>query len=303
MSADVLHRDASFEALGVVRIVVFALVALHAALTPLEDLAALPSVVFEPMGVLRLIPVGMRAALWSAAGLGWLRAALLGLAVGCAWGVRGYRLWAPACALCLLLFEGTLLLGATSHRALGLIGCVLVLSVVPAHAAFSIGPVRPRPAASIPSVALGVMTFCLLFSYALTAFYRVAHGAPAVFFDHSMAAHLVSNAGRNGAFGWAFGQRLVDGLGPDNPVLGMMLLAGTLLETLAPLSVFSRRFRRVFVVAIVGFHLANVVLLNIEFFFNCVLVPLLLLEWGRLIPPGRPAEVERQTATRSPSTT
>lgn len=277
-ASTVLHATASFERLGVTRIVVFFLVAWHAALTPIEHLATLPPEVFEPLGLMNLVPLPARSVLQSSGGLWVLRWGLFALSAASTLGVRGYRVWAPMCALALLLFESTLVLGAPSHRALVLLYCVFVLAFSPADVALALTSRSPT-GSHVPSIAMGIMAFALLFTYSLTAFYRVSHGAPAVFVDHSMAAHLVSNAGRNGAFGFDYGQQLVDVVGPNNPVLGLMLFVGTLMEALALVCLFAPRFRRVFVVAIVGFHLVNVPLLNIEFFFNCVLAPLLLIEW------------------------
>jgi len=273
-----LHQHASSEKLGVVRIVVFGFLCLYALLTPIERLTLLPPDVFEPRGVLLYLPSSVRALLQSHQGLSVLRWTLVGLSLACSMGVRGYKILAPLCVLAFVTFEATLCMGANSHRELLLIYCTMVLAFVPANASLSLST-TPTPPSASPALPLHVLSFALLFSYSVTAFYRLAHGAPDVFLDHSMAAHMVSNAGRSGSFGWEFGQSFVDMVGPTSAALGAMLFFGTLLEAAALGALLSDRFRVLFAFGVVAFHTANLFLLNIEFFLNCGLVLLLLLDW------------------------
>ena len=282
-----LHRNASIEKLGALRILVFGILLVYMLATPLELLAGLPADVFEPRGPLLLLSANLRAELCSYEGLRALRWSIAGLSLLCALGVRGYRVWAPLCAVAFIMFEAILSLNANAHRELLLVYSVVVLAFVPADTALRVGRARGRRSAE-PTVPLDLLSFVVLFSYAVTGFYRLAHGAPDVFVDHSMAAHLVSNAGRNGAFGWTFGQQFVGALGPTSALLGGMLLVGTLLEAAAFAALFSDRFRIVFVSAIVAFHTANLILLNIEFTLNTALVLALLLDWDPWKRRGRP---------------
>ncbi len=302
-----LHRNASGEKLGVVRIVVFGLVLVYALSTPLERLALFPPDIFEPRGVLLCVPAQLRAQLQSHEGLSVLRWTLVGLSLACSLGLRGYRFLAPLCALAFVSFEATLSMGANSHRELLLVYCTMVLAFVPAHASMSLNRTR-TPRCPSPALPLNILTFALLLTYSATGLYRLAHGAPDVFFDHSMAAHLISNAGRNGAFGWDFGQSVVEHLGVSSAVLGAALFGGTLLETAAFGALLSDRFRVVFTLSVLAFHTANLFLLNIEFFLNCGLVLLLLLDWdpwksapAPAVTSGAPQLATRSGCTRAPS--
>ncbi|HSU38231.1 MAG TPA: hypothetical protein VLJ38_01655, partial [Polyangiaceae bacterium] len=74
-------------------------------------------------------------------------------------------------------------------------------------------------------------------------------------------------------------------------LFGAGFLVSTLFETLAPVALFSRAFRRLFVLFALAFHTANLVLMNIEFTLNCVVVVLLLVDWQPV--PARRANQPR----------
>jgi hypothetical protein len=61
---------------------------------------------------------------------------------------------------------------------------------------------------------------------------------------------------------------------------------GTLLELLAPLCLFFRPFRLFWVPAIVLFHQANLLTMNINFWQNSVLIVFFVSDIDRLIAPG-----------------
>jgi len=99
------------------------------------------------------------------------------------------------------------------------------------------------------------------------------------FTDGSMVWHIASNSDRNGAFRFTLGYRLLEAVPQARTLLGAGFLVSTLFEALAPLALFFRNFRRVFVVFMLGFHVSNLLLMNIEFFLNMLVLLLLLIDW------------------------
>lgn len=276
----VLHTSVSAQKLGAVRIAVFAILLVYVLLTPLERFASLPAELHVRMGLLRLLPDEAWAGLRSAAGLSILRGSIAAGAVLCVLGTRGYRVIAAITVALWLVFEASLYLGAASHRELATLYCAMLLAVFPAADGLSLRARRssPRGSPALYAAALQLMTFSLLLTYAVTAFYRLAHGSPEVFWDGSMVAHLVSNSGRNGTFGFTHGVELVRALGGSTWVLDVAFFVGTLLEALAPLCMLSRPFRRAWLGFVLAFHTANWLAMNIEFFLNSALAVVLLVE-------------------------
>jgi hypothetical protein len=82
-----------------------------------------------------------------------------------------------------------------------------------------------------------------------------------------------------GSFGFAFGYRLLEAVPYMRPMLGVSFLVATMMEALAPLAFFWRSFRRLFVAFALVFHAANLLLLNIEFTLNLLVIVLILIEW------------------------
>lgn len=284
-----LHASVSAQKLGAVRIAVFALVLVYVLLTPLERFASLPPELHARMGFLRLLPDEAWAQLRSVTGLSLLRGSIAVGAVLCMLGTRGYRAIAGLTVGLWLVFEGALYLGAASHRELATLYAAMILAVAPAADGLSLRARRSPPQGGPGSYAavLQLMAFSLLLTYAFTAFYRLAHGSPGAFWDGSMAAHLVGNSGRNGTFGFTHGAQLVRALGPHTWVLDVAFFVGTMLEALALLCLLSPRFRRAWLGFVLVFHTANWLAMSIEFFLNCALAVVLLLEHDPWRPSAR----------------
>lgn len=275
-----LHAEVSARKLGVIRIVIFTMILVYVLLTPLEHFSQLPPELHTRMGFLRLLPDGAWELLRSHAGLSALRASVAVGAVACILGTRGYHVIAGATVVLLLTFEASLYLGAASHRQLATIYCAIILAVFPAADGASLRA-RGRPAPTRHqsyAAALQLMAFSFLLTYAITAFYRLAHGSPGVFWGPSMLSHMVGNSGRNGTFGFTYGVEWVRALGSATIVLELGFFVGTLFEALAPLCCFSRPFRLVCIGFLLVFHTVNLLAMNIEFTLNSVLAVVLLVE-------------------------
>lgn len=276
-----LHASASAQKLGALRIIVFGLLLGYVITTPIEYLSYLPPQFHVRMGLLRLLPDDLWGALRSTTGLMLLRGLIAAGALLCVLGTRGYRAIALSTVSLWLVFEGSLYLGAASHRELATLYCAVILAVFPAADGLSVrargNPDKPRP--SEYAAAMQLMAFSLCFTYAVTAFYRLAHGSPQVFWGDSMLSHLVGNADRNGTFGFTYGAQLARTLGPSTLVLNIGFFIGTLFEALALVCFFSRWFRVAFIAFALAFHTINLLGMNIEFTLNMVLAVALLIEW------------------------
>ena len=77
---------------------------------------------------------------------------------------------------------------------------------------------------------------------------------------------------------------------PQWPVVNFLLWAGlpgvTLLEIVAPLTLASSHFRWVFIPVMLSFHALSLIFMNI-FFFDDMLLYLLLIDWSRMFSAMR----------------
>ena len=269
MATRVLHANATARELGVVRAVVFAAWMWIVVRDPLTFYGELPRSMYHPLGVLKLVP-------FEPAALGTLRWALVALLAACAIGVRPYRVLALAAAL-LLTYQQGLLRAFTfnNHEELALLVCTYVLALAPAEDGFAWPrryTVHPRP--ELYPAALLAMSTLLLLPYCEIAAHRLAYAAPRVFTGESLPYWLASLSSLD-RDGWGAGLWLL-----GHPTLVTFLKAGfvvtTLFELLAPLCLILPRFRIVWVVVVVGFHVVNWFTLNLFFWQNALLVLLLI---------------------------
>jgi hypothetical protein len=203
---------------------------------------------------------------------------LVALLVLCALGVRPYRALAAVTALLLTVHQDLVRAYTfTNHEELALLVCTYVLVLVPAADGFS-WP-RRRPVTARPDVypaALLAMAALLLLPYCGIAAHRLAYAAPDVFTGDSLPYWLASLSALD-RDGWGAGLWLL-----GHPALVTLLKAGffvtTVFELLAPLCLILPRFRRVWVVVVVGFHVVNWFTLNLLFWQNALLVLLLVAD-------------------------
>lgn len=267
----------SAERLGWLRAYAFAVAAIYVAVIPLERFALFPAALHEQIGVARLLPTAVWSALHDRLALTLLQGALvLGLSA-CALGVRIYRYLAPLSVALFVLHQCLIRIDKSGHRELALLYCLLVLALVPAADAAALRAKKASPRPPEPAHQLGLLLtgFAFLFTYAAPAVYRLAHAAPAIFFDGSMAYYVVANGGelRNGTFGFEYGAALV-GTGPTTVLLlNLGFLVATFLEALALFCLVNRPFRFGWFAFCLLFHGANLLLLNIDFILNMLLAP------------------------------
>lgn len=270
-----IHAEVRPEKLAAVRVVLFATLSLYALAVPGERLALLPPGFHERASLIALLP----DAWFGHASLLALRLAAAALLLLAAGGVRPFR---PIAVAGMVLFTVYLATLRPGHREAGALYLGYALALGPSAAAWSLSGARLSTKQRPPelfALTLQVATFVFLLTYSFIGVQRLLDGAPTVFFDQSMVWHIASTSERNGSFGFSLGYRFLEATPGARTVLAAGYLVSTYLEAFAPLALFFRRFRWVFVPFAVGFHLLNLLLLNIEFTLNVLVLLLLLIEW------------------------
>jgi hypothetical protein len=271
----VIHASVSPEKLAALRILLFLALSAYALSVPGEYLALLPP------GFHRGVGVGEVAApaLLSSLGVSVLRYAAAFFLVLSALGVRPFRF--VACTG-MLLFTLYLAMLRPGHREIGALYLGYALALGPSAEAWALRKARDSVSKVEPAVfsaTLQLATFCFLLTYSFIGVQRLLTSGVTVFTDDSMVWHIASNSGRNGAFQFTLGYRLLEALPQARPLLGAGFLVATVFEALAPLAFYFRKFRIAFLVFMLAFHASNLFLMNIEFFLNVLVLLLLLVDW------------------------
>ena len=276
-----IHLAVSFEKLAVMRIVLFIALALYALMVPGERLTLLSADLQVPVGFARYLP-------WTSS-----RSVILGLRlcaatllIAAALGTRHFR-WIALAGMS--LFTTYVAILHPGHRELGAIYLGFALAVAPAANAWSLNRATETNWGIPAPLLLQVTTFVFLLSYSMIGVERALYSAPTVFLDDSIIWHIAANSDRNGAFGFSIGYRLLEVYPTVRSALPLGFFLATWMEALAPLALFWNGFRRLFLAFATTFHLTNLLLLNIEFTLNILVVLLLLLDWSPLahVPPAR----------------
>lgn len=275
-----LHESISARTLALLRIGVFGLCAVRFALADHASLASIPRELFEPAGLLRLLPRALWNALLSAPAIWTAKAAVGTGLLLCIVGAPGYRAIAVASTLGLVAFQGLApSFGVVSHDGLAPLFVAALLALAPATEAFALA--RPKRRAAVEARRAAVLggAFVLVLLYAMIGLRRLG-AAPGIFLDGTIVHHLVARSLQQGAFArlglWA----------QAVPALGAAAAAAyaltTLFEVLAPLCLFSRGFRRTWLVVILGFHLGSWLAMGIAFPNHVLLCSVLLVDVERL---------------------
>lgn len=277
-----LHWDATPEALRLVRRLVFATWFLRVALKPLRQVALIPGSLFEPVGPMALLPAPLEHLFHGAAFLYGLQIATL-LAIGLV--IAGIALRPAMVAACVLMslyhFMWRGFAGHMDHESVLILlaGYLLTLFALADAWADRRGE-RPAPGAptraGIPLTAI-LAVLCL--AYMMVGIFRAVRGAPEVFTSNSLTFWALRNAYETAEPAWGWGKYVV-----QYPWLGFMLNGGfpviTLFELSAPMALFSRRYRQIFLLVMVPFHLLSLFVLDVFFWENMVLY-VLFFELGR----------------------
>jgi hypothetical protein len=294
---EVIHAQAGPRLLRLTRLGVFGLWMVKLLLDPLWRLAELPRELFQPIGILALLPAGARDALLTPGGLAAL---LFGTLAVLALGLtqRAFPLVSTVAAILLTAYSSLIRgFGPAVHTDI-----VLLLAVY-ALAGFSWADwiaTKSSPKSASPSTSLrtGADRRCgyplitivamLCLSYCLVGLNRTVGGGLNVFTGDTMEVWAIDAGLRGYYFNTNIGWHV-----PDWPLVVFLLRGGlpfiTLFEITAPLCLASSHYRWLFLPVMLSFHLLSLVVMNI-FFFDDMFLYLLLIDWSRRFPALRAQE-------------
>jgi hypothetical protein len=173
---------------------------------------------------------------------------------------------------------------------------VLLLSTY-ALAGFAWADVFSPRAPGRYSYPLITIVLMLTLAYTLVGLNRVVTGSPGVFNGGTMTSWAVDASLRGYYFNTGVGWHV-----PEWPFIHFMLQGGlpviTVFEIAAPLCVAWPRFRWVFIPVMLSFHALSLVFMNI-FFFDDMLLYLLLIDWSRRFPAMRRSDASEITSISS----
>lgn len=282
---ELIHDQAGPGLLRLTRLGICGLWIFKLLLDPVWRLAWLPRELLIPTGILALFPAGLLEELFTPSGLGLLWVATVGILVTCLTN-RFFWLTSTVAALLLTVYSSVIRsFGPAVHTDIVLLLAVYVLALFSWADFFASRSQRGREVkrswSSAPLITI-VMLLCL--SYFLVGMNRVLLGGARVFTGDSMEVWTVDASLRGYFFNTNVGWHL-----PEWPVVLTMLKLGlpviTFFEITAPLCLVSSHYRWVFIPTMLSFHLLSLVLMNI-FFFDDMLLYLLLVDWGRSFPGG-----------------
>lgn len=272
MDLDRLHREATPQALAALRVLVFGVWFLEVLLDPIRGLSALPGSMLQSVGFLAFVPEAARSALLSPSFLTLLWLTLLLLTAAAA--VAAFpRVILPLTAVALVVYQ-TLVrgFGHINHAELAILYAAILLALFPCADAWSVTRRRsapPEPAERYGD-ALFAMAAMLCTTYLFTGAHRVVTGFPDAFSPDTLRLYTLLNV-----YEWPHHVVRVSQTMASSTLWGYSLSAGTvvvtILEVLAPLCLLSRRFRVVFAVVMLAFHLFAMLIFNVQFWQNCVL--------------------------------
>ena len=282
---ELIHDQAGPRLLRLTRMGVCGLWLIKLLLDPLWRLAQLPPELIQTTGILGAFPEGLSRWIFTEEGLLslWIAAVLMLLV--CLTN-RFFWLAATLTAILLTIYSAVIRsFGPAVHTDIVLLLAVYVLALF-SWADLSAGRSTNQRAkqswSSFPVVTI-VMILCL--SYSLVGMNRVMLGGWRVFTGDSMEVWTIDASLRGYYFNTNVGWHV-----PHWPLVLMMLRSGlpviTLFELTAPLCLIFAHYRWVFIPVMLSFHLLSLVFMNI-FFFDDMLLYLLLVDWSRRLPSLR----------------
>lgn len=267
------HLGAGPRQLAIARIATFGIWIVVLFRSRVDSLHFLPSDIIDPRGIGRLLPT--EAVLSSP---GAALAVQILATVGCLACMLGVRPWAlvawPTAAL--LLFHHALIVsigGYVNHAQLVPLYVALVLALFPCSDALSIhgGRAPAERDAVIYRAALVACSAVVAITYAFVGGQRLARGGSAMFTGDTLLLEVVRTSLQHGAYGFEIGLELIEARHLFTVLLAGMLVV-TVFEALSPLALRFATFRTLWVLAIIGFHIGTLVLMNIFFWESLALV-------------------------------
>jgi hypothetical protein len=276
---ELIHDQAGPRLLRWARCGIFGLWIFKLLVDPLWRLAEVPREFFAPVGVIALFPPTMLHALLTPHGLlTFWAVTLLALLLTLDDNHFAYR--ATFAALLLTIYSSlNRSFGPAVHTDIALLLATYALAGF-AWADVTVPEEKRR--ASYPLVTIAAV-LCL--TYTLVGLNRAVAGGISVFTSNTMETWAIDASLRGYYFNTNVGWHL-----PQWPFAVFMLRSGlpaiTLFEITAPLCLAWPRYRLLFIPVMLSFHFLSLVFMNI-FFFDDMLMYLLLIDWSRRFPSMR----------------
>jgi len=286
-----LHTRVSDRSLGIVRVAVFAMWLKHLLDDSLQRYLLTPLQFFAPIGPLAWLPDHWWPWLYRA---DVLKCAQVVLVIGVAWsllGLRPYRFVAIATCIGLTLYQAFVRgYGYVYYGELPMLMAAYVLAIYPADRGFSLHR-RTSRADALHGEGYGdgpnraaMLTICmaLCLTYTFVGMRRMLYGGIAIFFDHTIVHIFAEHVFRSGSESPGIGRIVL-----EVPALQVVAAVGyavtTFFELFAPLAIFWRPFRWLWIGVILGFHVASGVLMQIWFTANIALIVLCMTNVGEIL--------------------
>jgi len=279
----VIHADASAERLGLLRVVVFGAWLVHLSTTSVRGYAELPPELIEPAGLLRWLP--MERIVGSPPILVGLQVAGIVLSILCLLGARPWPPIAATATVAILWHDGMIksFQGFMNHAQVAILVASILLVIAPA--ADGLTPWREHRERRADRQPPGQWTYgstlfatalVLSVAYSMIGIRRLLFGGWATFTDGSILRWVAARTDEYSVYGFRVGEWLLDlpGIAVLLP-LGMLVV--TLLEALSPLALFEDRFRRLWLAGLLPFHVSTLLLMNIFFWENLLLLLVLFV--------------------------
>jgi hypothetical protein len=282
---ELIHAQAGPRLLRLARIGIFALWIVKLLLDPIWRLALLPRELYLPTGILSWLSPSAADTLFTSYGLAALWACTLGVLVIALTNIA-FPIVATAAAIVLSAWSSVdRAFGPAVHTDIALLLAVYALAGV-AWAdwlATKFGHAKPKQSwSAYPLVTIVAM---LTLTYCLVGLNRTVAGGISVFTGNTMEVWAIDASLRGYYFNTNVGWHL-----PEWPWAVFMLRGGlpvvTFFEITAPLCLALPRYRWIFIPFMLSFHLLSLVFMNI-FFFDDMLLYLLLVDWSRKFPALR----------------
>lgn len=283
---ELLHEQAGPRLLRLARLGIFLLWIVKLLLDPLWRLAEMPRELFSPVGFLALLPASAIDHLLTSTGLTTLLVLTLAVSIACLTD-RAFPFTSAFAAFLLTAYSCLIRsFGPAVHTDIVLLLAVYALAAFAWADFFQAKFSRNKtPTGSWSSFPLVTIVALLCLSYALVGLNRILVGGSSVFTSDTMETWAIDASLRGYYFNTNVGWHL-----PEWPLVVWMLRSGlpfiTLFEITAPLCLVSSHYRWIFIPTMLSFHLLSLVFMNI-FFFDDMLLYLLLIDWSRRYPALR----------------
>lgn len=274
-----LHDGQGAGRLGFVRACAFGIAIITVATDSITEVSQLNPEFFYRRGILKVLPDSVFTAML---GQEFLRAFEIGLVIVLFLGMIGtprFRAYSLLGALGFTIQQSLgRCVGFVNHADICLLFTLWILTAVPCTDGFSVHKRQRESAAhDIYANALVLITVVTLLGYVMIGAHRIAYSSPDIFLGDTMRFYLAQRLFLEDSLFWGLRLWVVEA-----PLIVLVMNAFfafiTLIEITSFFVIVSLRFRLVWLTVMVGFHFSTLILMNIIFWQNILLLMVLLIE-------------------------